>query len=273
MIAIHKWKSSALKQCAAALLSTLCFIQTPASAQQLGKQSKGSQNSPFAMPNKGSQNSQQSSPQSQDKSQSQDKQQSSQPASSLVIKEVPQIPDTGLVAKVGKGGLTKSEYDFYLLRFANKAKKNVKALSSEERKIALNEGIDDELLFQAALEDGALNDSYIRFMMSSMFRSNQTAGNIRPDQFTDAQLKAYYDAHPGEFCSPSENTVKGAKFNSAAGAADFIKKVKKLKDPASAPDWNDLGCFTEGKTAAGLPAEICAKVVKLKKRPDIRACQ
>lgn len=183
----------------------------------------------------------------------------------VVIKEVPQIPTEGLVAKVGKGGLTKSEYDFYLLRFANKAGKKVKSLSDEERKTALNNGIDDELVFQDALAEGALNDQYIRFMMTSLFKSKQTVANINPEKFTDEDLKAYYDAHLKEFSTPSEKHIKGARFNSTASAADFIKKLKTAKEPAALPEWTDFGWLAEGKQIVELPSAVSAKVLKLKK--------
>lgn len=183
----------------------------------------------------------------------------------VVIKEVPQIPQDGLVASVGRGGLTKSEYDFYLLKFANRLRKNVKSLSPEEKKNALNEGLDDEILFQAALAEGALNDSYIRFMMSSLFRSSKTLSSIRPDQFKDFELKAYYDAHQKEFSEPAESHIKCAKFNSKTSALNFIKTLKQSKTPASSPEWKDLGCLSEKKPLVELPTELNNKVAKLKK--------
>ncbi|OGV48450.1 MAG: hypothetical protein A2017_19580 [Lentisphaerae bacterium GWF2_44_16] len=183
----------------------------------------------------------------------------------VVIKEVPQIPQDGLVASVGRGGLTKSEYDFYLLRFANRLRKNVKSLSPEERKNALNEGLDDEILFQAALAEGALNDSYIRFMMSSLFRSNKTLSSIRPDQFKDSELKAYYDAHQKEFSEPAESHIKCAKFNSKARALNFIKTLKQSKTPVSSPEWNDLGWVSEKKQIVEFPTELSKKAANLKK--------
>jgi len=183
----------------------------------------------------------------------------------LVIKEIPQIPETDLVAKVGKGGLTKKEYDFYLLRCANRSRKTVQSLTEEERKSALDEGIDDEILFQAALAEGALNDSYIRFMMGSLYKSSRTVANLNPNQLTEEELKAYYDAHKNEFRTPKENLIKGAKFESSEGATNFIKRLKKSKNPASDSEWKDLGWFTEGKVAAMLMQEVCDMAIKLKK--------
>src|SRR3989339_2258117 len=61
-------------------------------------------------------------------------------------KEIPQGKLINLVAKVGSGGITKADYDFYLLKFANKNRKGVGALSAEDRKAALNMAIDDELV-------------------------------------------------------------------------------------------------------------------------------
>lgn len=183
----------------------------------------------------------------------------------LVIKEIPKIPETDLVAKVGKGGLTQKEYDFYLLRFANRSQKTVQALSEEERKSALNEGLDDEILFQAALADGSLNNKYIRFMMGSLYKSNKATATLDPRNITEEEMKAYYDAHKSEFHTPKELLIKGAKFESAEGAANFVKKLKKSKNPASDSEWKDLGWFTEGKVAAMLMQEVCDMVVKLKK--------
>lgn len=183
----------------------------------------------------------------------------------LVIKEIPQIAETDLVAKVGKGGITRKEYDFYQLRFANKARKNVKTLSAEDKKSALNSAIDDEILFQAALAEGALNDKYIRFMMGSLYKSNKTVATLDPRKITEEEMKAYYDAHKSEFHTPREVLIKGAKFESAEGAANFIKTLKKSKSPASDSEWKDLGWFTEGKVAARLMQEVCDMAVQLKK--------
>ncbi len=190
------------------------------------------------------------------------------PASSVAnpvqAKDVPEMPEASLVAKVGRGGLTKQEFDWYQLRFANKAKKSVAQLSPEERRKALEEGIDDETLFQASIADGILNDSYTRFSMGSLYRSNKTLAGVDPRKFTDEELKAYYDAHPAEFSEPAANYVRVAKFNSKAEAADFCKKARKAKDPASLQGWLDLEWVSEGAQKAGLPTEITDKAAKLK---------
>lgn len=179
-------------------------------------------------------------------------------------KDVPAIPEADLVAKVGRGGLTKKEYDWYLLRFANKSGKSVSSLSPDDRKKALGEGLDDETLFQASIANGILNDTYIRFMMSSLFRSNSTVATIDPRKFTDEELKAFYDANPSQFAEPATNHVKIAKFNSKAEAADFVKKARQTKNPDSLPAWNDLGWIGIGSTSRGIPTEITDKAAKLK---------
>jgi hypothetical protein len=233
------------------LAGALLLAPLTAPAQQKNKSAKSGQSS-AARADQSPQKADQSAPKNDS-------------GSALVIKETPQIPTDGLAAKVGKGGVTQSEYDFYLLRLSRKLKKTVQTLTPEERKAALNEGIDDELLFQAALDGGMLNDSYVRSMMVSVFKSKNTTETINPQKFTDAELQAYYDANKKEFCAPAEALVKGAKFPSKTEAEDFIKKARQMKDPGSAKDWQNLGWFTEGKVAAGLPQEICDKVVKLKK--------
>lgn len=246
MIFIRKQIRKTFEVKTSILLAGLLFIPFCASAQKLGKStSTPSKNTPGSTTN---------TPQGTN----------AVPAP-VVIKEIPQIPDAGLVAKVGKGGLTKGEYDFYLLRFANKSRKTVSSLNAEERKTALNDGLDDEILFQAALEEGALNEKYVRFMMSSLFRSKQTLSDIRPDQFTDSDLKSYYDAHTSEFSTPAGRHMKGVKFDSAASASDFIKKMKKSKDPASAPEWVDFGVIAEGKNIVEVTSEVSEKALKLKK--------
>lgn len=182
----------------------------------------------------------------------------------IQAKDVPAMPEADLAAKVGRGGLTKQEYDWYLLRFANKSHKQVQALSPEERRKALEEGVDDETLFQASIADGMLNDSYIRSMMASLYRSNATLSSVDPRKFTDEELKAYYDAHPNEFAEPVMNHVKVAKFNSKTEAADFAKKARQSKNPDSLPAWSDLGWIGIGSTAGRLPTEITDKAAKLK---------
>ncbi len=180
-------------------------------------------------------------------------------------KEIPQGKLENLVAKVGPGGITKADYDFYLLKLANKSRKTVEALSDEERKAALNVGIDDELVFQSALADGALKDEYTCWTIIEEYKSQNVTAKIDPQSFTEDELRAFYKSRPDIFKTPPTVQARGLKLGSVSDqeAAKIQKQV--AAKPDSRNDWIDLGWFKEGDSPGGMPPAMTAQIFKLKK--------
>ncbi len=180
-------------------------------------------------------------------------------------KDIPQGPLENLMVKVGQGGVTKADYDFWLLKTANKAKKAVSALSDDEKKQALFSAIDEELLFQGALAEGAYKDDYICWRIIEIYKSSNTTAKIDPNKFSDDELEKYYKAHPEKFSRPAKVNVKGLKYTNASDQ-EVQKALAQVKaNPNSIKDWVDLGWIEEGKVAAGLPQQITDPITKLKK--------
>ncbi len=165
--------------------------------------------------------------------------------SSLSAGKIEQGPLADLVAKVGPGGITRSEYDFYLLKYANhKAKKSVRKFTPEDRKAALNMGIEDELIFQDALADGILDDEYIRWRILQEYKSSQTTARIEPSTFGENAMLEYYKAHPDEFTEPASINPEALQFpkNTSDDALDeALEKARRNPDSA---EWKQLAGWT-----------------------------
>lgn len=180
-------------------------------------------------------------------------------------KDIPQGQLDNLMVKVGAGGVTKADYDFFLLKAANKSGKQVGALSGDEKKAALFSSIDEELLFQGAMAEGALRDEYICWMILGTYKSGKTTAKIDPSSFTDTELENYYKAHPEKFSKPAQVNVKGLKFTNATEQEVQNKLKQATANPESIKDWVDIGWIKEGNAAGGLPLEITNPLTKLKK--------
>ncbi len=180
-------------------------------------------------------------------------------------KDIPQGPLENLVAKVGPGGVTKGDYDFQLLKLANSKGKKIDALSKEERKTAFDTAIEEELVFQGALADGALKDDYICWMIISQHKSDSTTAKINPEAFTEEELQKFYKANPKKFTTPAEVHAEGMKFPTESD--EEIKKVIKqaAEKPDAAKGWVDVGWIKEGNVGGGLTPDVCDQIVKLKK--------
>ncbi|OGV40538.1 MAG: hypothetical protein A2X48_03175 [Lentisphaerae bacterium GWF2_49_21] len=180
-------------------------------------------------------------------------------------KDIPQGPLENLMVKVGAGGVTKAEYDFFMLKTANKGRKAVSALSDDEKKQALFSSIDEELLFQGALAEGAYKDEYICWRIIEIYKSSNTTARIDPRNFTDDELEKYYKANPAKFTRPASVNVKGLKFMTES--EQEVQKVMKqvAANPDSVKNWVDIGWIEEGKMGAGLPQRITDPITKLKK--------
>lgn len=141
-----------------------------------------------------------------------------------------------VVAQVGKGGITETEFELSQKQYANLmglaqvpeggfAKMEVN-LNPQQKANALYNAIDEELLFQAAAAEGLLaNDHWkrkiiqeYREMLSALpkvakedphapvqFESMREAD---VSEFTEEQIQAYYQEHPSEFMAPSTFKVK-----------------------------------------------------------------
>lgn len=176
-------------------------------------------------------------------------------------KTIEQGPLEDLVARVGPGGVTRSELGVYLLIYARDHGKEAKTL--EEQREALEPAIEDELVFQAALADGALDDEYVRWSISSVYKSMETVAKVEPQEFTEGELRAYYDAHPDAFTTPAAVRLEGIRVDhlSEEELADAEAAMRRGETPAS--ELTDSG-WLEPTESAPVSKEDLAILLALK---------
>ncbi|GEM_PF-5345377 len=144
--------------------------------------------------------------------------------------DVEQGPLEDLVARVGPGGVTRQEFQVYLLIFARDQGREASTL--DDKRLALEPAILDEMIFQASLAEGALEEEYVRWSVTSVYKSNETTAKVDPREFTDQELQAYYDAHPEEFTEPAAVRLEGKRIDSEEEEAEILDAMERGETPA-----------------------------------------
>ncbi|OHB77735.1 MAG: hypothetical protein A2Z34_03170 [Planctomycetes bacterium RBG_16_59_8] len=167
------------------------------------------------------------------------------PGSSTSSGIVPPVNIRNPVARVGPGGISGEEFELYLLKRANALGATPATLTEEEKKRALNEAIEDEIVFQCALADGILEEAYIRRLIAGEFRSSKTTAKIEPKGFAEEELKRYYDDHPEEFRTPDEALVSVHDFPGVRSEEAAAKEREKVLTDSDAA-WRSGGWVKRG---------------------------
>jgi peptidyl-prolyl cis-trans isomerase C len=81
-------------------------------------------------------------------------------------------------------------------------------LSDEEKREVLDRLIDEELLYQEALEQGLDKDPKVKKVMVNTLLRQEVYGSVRNSDFSDEELQAYYEAHMDEFIVPEKVQVR-----------------------------------------------------------------
>jgi hypothetical protein len=170
---------------------------------------------------------------------------------------VPQGPMNDLVVRVGPGGVPRRlppvglmpsrDFEFYLRRVAASQRKPMAQLSAEERQQALDLAIRDELLFQGALADGTLKDDYCRWYVTSIYKSARTRTPVDPQAATEADLLAYYQAHPEEFRMPVRVRLEVVELPADATDDERQRALAETRATPGAKRWNDAGWVEAGR--------------------------
>jgi len=170
---------------------------------------------------------------------------------------IPQGPLDNLVARVGPGGVTRRDYERELRNQA--LSKGMAAapeggyaileqkLTAADRKAALQRAIDEELMFQAALADGVLDQEWARKRINSEYF--YSVSNAEAPAFTDQQIEAWYRANPQEFMAPVSVKIKYMNFPTETDEGGFGRKQfrEAQADPTSTADWQDDGWVAQGQ--------------------------
>jgi peptidyl-prolyl cis-trans isomerase C len=195
-------------------------------------------------------------------------------------------PSVPTEAQVGKALATVNGFPVGALSFDALAQRRVpadgKAFSDAEKREILDQAITDELLFQEAFGRGLFHDVKVRKILINNLLRVEIYDNVRNEDFTDDQLKAWYDAHKAEFDVPEKIQIKriflaiSPERDEAATQALAGELVAKIKaDPEKFADLaiehssdpfarrgGDLGYVgTEGKP--GIPAELVQAAFQL----------
>ena len=113
-------------------------------------------------------------------------------------------PEGRVVAKVGKGFVTEAE-------FAEAASHTItpgQTLTPEMRSDVLDELVDDEILFQKALDEGLYRDEKVKKILINLLLREEVYASLQDEEIPVPELEAYYEAHRNEFIVPEKVQIK-----------------------------------------------------------------
>lgn len=118
-----------------------------------------------------------------------------------------------------------------------------KTLSLDERKEVVDKLVMEELLFQKALEKGYDQDPKVKKVMINALVRAEVYDTVKNSDFSDEELKAYYEEHKEEFTVPEKVQIYSLliKVTDELPEADAKAKVDRLytqikKDPSKFRD-------------------------------------
>ncbi|MGC6491220.1 MAG: peptidylprolyl isomerase [Myxococcota bacterium] len=156
------------------------------------------------------------------------------------------------------------------------------AFSTDEKRDLVNRAAQDELLFQAAFQRGMYHDPKIRKMMVNQLLRTEIYGSVRNSDFSDDELRAYYDNNTAEFIVPEKLQIRRLLISAgpdrsdadaksladqlrrtlAADPTSFAKLAEENSSGPYARRGGDLGYVSpEGKS--GIPDEIVKAAFEL----------
>ena len=184
----------------------------------------------------------------------------------LLLPAASAFSEEARVARVGEdGGVSGSEYEIYLQRYAREQGLSLEGMSRGDKKRALELAIDDEMLFQAALSKGVHKEKEIRDAIIADYRSRHTLEGISPAHFGEDELQSYYESHPEEFKEPLALLLKVLSFPpKSADAAEAY--VQARSNPRQVSKWKDLGWVKNGDSFGALfPSQVYDSIFALRK--------
>ena len=132
-----------------------------------------------------------------------------------------------VVATVNDTAIYQKDFDKALGRM--KSAVGNRELTDEDKKAALNELVDYELFFQEGMKQGLFNDDFIKRRVITNVMQKDVWDKANAMTYTDAEIKAYYDAHRDEFKEPVRVHASHILIKLAPNATDAQKKAAKAK--------------------------------------------
>lgn len=102
--------------------------------------------------------------------------------------------------------------------------------SKEERLAALDELVEEEVLFQEALKRGLYHDSKVRKILTNLLLRDEVYGKVKADDIPEEDLLAYYQEHKDEFITPEKVQVRRIMLRSSdeRDAAATMAEAKRI---------------------------------------------
>ena len=184
-----------------------------------------------------------------------------------------------VLASVGQGVVGEQEF---LSAAARQVPSDGRVLSLDERREVLDTLITEEALWQEATRRGLYRDPKVRKIMVNLLLREQIYSQVKGSDFTEEDLRAYFDSHQEEFTVPEKIQVKriflaiddrrteADALEQAAGLHKQLKsrpdKFRELAQEHSEDPYRrrggDLGYVArEGKP--GIPADVIARAFEL----------
>lgn len=99
------------------------------------------------------------------------------------------------------------------------------ALSAEERKKVIDELVEQEILFQEALDKGLYHDTKVKKILVNLLLRSEVYDAVEKQDFTDADLEAYFEAHREEFVVPEKIQLRRILFKVSPDRDDAATKA------------------------------------------------
>lgn len=149
-----------------------------------------------------------------------------------------------VVAKIGDHEITLGEIETRLAR--EPAVVRSQFASVQKRKEYLTSLVQFELLAAEAARRGLANDPEVleaaKQAMIRKFMADAAVDSVKPEAFSDTDLKTYYDANPGLYHKPEQVEVSHILVKDAATAERIAKELRSASEGAAAKlvvAWND----------------------------------
>jgi peptidyl-prolyl cis-trans isomerase C len=118
----------------------------------------------------------------------------------------PAAADKGAV--LADVGTVKVYEDEFKMAAARKTPANGESLSIDEKKEVLQKLIEEKALYQEAKAKGVDEDPKVQKVMVNTLLREDVYSGVRNSDFTEEELRAYFDAHKEEFVVPEKVQIK-----------------------------------------------------------------
>ncbi len=151
-----------------------------------------------------------------------------------------------LAARVGEGGVLKTEFDSYARGRYSPQHANLSGENWGTPHEGLRRGIEDEIVFQEALKIGLHKEAIIRKDILDLYKANQTVVPIDPSAFTQQEIESYYTAHSKEFMTPAKFRLLLTSLSGADQAAAKTQHAEIKRNPTGHKAWQGGSWIEEG---------------------------